>query len=101
SLKVFLSSLPSTIKHINCSFQNVDLDLKNHFANAIQSQSQLSSIIFSSQAPLLDPLKCHSNTLTSINFFSCTFSNIKNFDTLSYLTQLESLQFKYCNGLNS
>src|SRR5207248_2779323 len=50
---------------------------------------------------ILDSLKHSSSTLTSINFNSCSFSNNMRFDALSYLTQLESLQLKYCHGINS
>ena len=46
-------------------------------------------------------MKYFSNTLTSINFYSCQFSNTMRFDALSYLTQLESLQFKSCANVNS
>src|SRR5436190_17143783 len=53
------------------------------------------------QVPLLNYLKCSSNTLTSINFSEFHFSNTMEFDALYYLTQLESLQFKNCKGLNS
>ena len=96
-----LSSIPSSIKHIDFSPNHVKVI--EHFANMIQSQSQLSSIKFSyPEMFLLNSFKYHSNTLTSINFFSCNFSQPISFDALSYLTQLESLQFnKYCVGLNS
>src|SRR2546423_9797349 len=68
----------------------------------IQSQTYLSSVKVKHCFPLkiLDSLKHSSNTLTSINFDSCHYSNTTRFDALSYLTQLESLQFKYCKGIN-
>ena len=50
SFQSFLSSLPSSIKHIDYGFHNVEF--RNHFE--IQSQSQLSSIKFISEAALFD-----------------------------------------------
>ena len=43
-------------------------------------------------------LKYFSNTLTSINVNSCSFSNTAKLDAISYLTHLESLQFT-SNGI--
>ena len=86
-------------KHINISTDNVGFE--KIFVNKIQSQTQLSSIkIKLLQVPLLNSLKCSSTTLTSINFSECRFYTME-FGALYYLTQLESLQFKDCKGLNS
>src|SRR5205085_377149 len=83
------------IKHINFNSN------KKHFTNMIQSQTQLSSITFLNFGVFLfDSLKYLSNALISINFYSCDFSKSMRFDALSCLIQLESLQFKYCSGLN-
>jgi hypothetical protein len=98
-LKAFLSSFPLSIKRI--SFYSSNLEVKKHFTNIIQSQSQLSSITFwLDDVSLFDSFKYLSNTLTSINFYSCDFSKSMRFDALSCLIQLESLQFKRCSGLN-
>jgi hypothetical protein len=101
SLEVFLSSLPSSIKHINLFTFNVEVE-KYLAKTVVQSQSQLSSITFRfPKRNQFDTLKHLSSTLTSIiSFESCQFSNTMRFDALSYLTQLESLQFKNCNGLS-
>src|ERR1043166_2850973 len=81
--------------------QGSNAEVKKHFTNMIQSQSQLSSITFLSVGiSLFNSLKYLSNTLTSINFYSCIFSNSMSFDALSCLIKLESLQFKHCNGLD-
>ena len=73
--------------------------LEKFFANMIKSQTHLSSAAF--ELPkILDSLKHSSNTLTSIKFSLCHFSN-NRFDALSHLTQLDSLQLKYCSRLKS
>ena len=105
SIQTFLSSLQllnsiKRIKHINISTNIVEFE--KYFTNIIQSQTQLFSIKTSLlKVPLLNSLKYSSSTLTSITFSSCLFSNIMELDSLYYFTQLESLQFKNCRGLNS
>ena len=87
-LKTFLSSFPLSIKHI--SFNSSNLQVRKHFTNMIQSQSQLSSITFwLDDVSLFDSFKYLSNTLTSINFYSCDFSKSMRFDALSCLIQLD------------
>src|SRR5207253_7506716 len=75
-------------------------EFENDFAKIIQSQTHLSSVKFNNFPKILNYLKHSSNTLTSINFHSFHFSNTMRFDALSFLTQLESLQFKFCYGIN-
>jgi hypothetical protein len=102
SLKAaFLSSLPLSIRHIDLLSNNIETE-EYFVKNVIQLQQQLSSITirYPKGFLLFDSLKYHSNTLTSISFDSCKFSNNLGLDSLSYLTQLESLQFKHCIGLN-
>ncbi|RIA86693.1 hypothetical protein C1645_828921 [Glomus cerebriforme] len=111
SLQTFLSSISSLctcIKHINFYYKCTDdIEFEKNLANIIQSQLQLSSVKIGfpmnllSKVPLFDSLKYSSNTLTSIHFNSCIFSDSMKFDALSYLTKLESLQFKNCSGLKS
>ena len=55
-LKAFLSSLPSSIKHI--SFSTTNAEVHKHFANKMQ----LSSTIFRPSISMLDSLKHSSNT---------------------------------------
>src|SRR4051812_16136773 len=57
-----LSSLSTSIKHIDLYFNPTEVI--EHFANIIQSQSQLSSITF--RYLEMNTLKYFSNTLTSI-----------------------------------
>src|SRR6185312_11083537 len=101
----FLSSLSlfsTSMKHIN--FTNVESE--KIFDNLIRSQTKLSSIKLNtvdiSSPLLLNSLKYHSNTLTSISFVFCFFSNNNiSFDAISNLIHLESLQFSnYLRGID-
>src|ERR1051326_8655477 len=79
SFETFLSSFTSPIKHIG--FCSKNLEVKKNFTNIIQ-RTQLSSITFwHFGVSLFDSLKYLSNTLTSINFDRCKFSNSMSFDT--------------------
>ena len=97
-----LSSFSTSMKHI----EFIDIELEKNFDNFIQSQIKLSSIKLNhvdiSSPLLLNSLKYHSNTLTSISFDYCYFSDRNmRVDAISYLIHLESLQFNYSNYLCS
>ncbi|RGB27596.1 hypothetical protein C1646_768921 [Rhizophagus diaphanus] len=99
-IEQFLSSLPSNIKHIEFFFKSRNGGEKDIITDLINSQSQLTSIkmrfsYYMLSSSFLDSLKNSSNTLTSL-YFGSDFT-FDFYDTLSNLTQLESLQFKDCD----
>ncbi len=100
----FLTSLPSSlslIKYLDVDVDQEILTAKN-LADLIQSQTQLLSLSLRQirrNSDLFDAFKHCSDSLISIKFFQCDFSDILTFDGLKYLTQLESLQFYHCYGL--
>ncbi len=95
-----LPSLLSLIKHLDIYVED-GLSTKN-LPDLIRSQNQLLSLtIYFTTSNVLDIFKYRSNTLTSIKFNSCDFTNILSFDGLKYLTQLKSLQLIWCIGLTT
>ncbi|CAG8504491.1 3486_t:CDS:1 [Funneliformis mosseae] len=104
----FLMSLPSvltsSIKHFSIYFGfDKEMLTARNLERLIQSQTQLLSLSFYSitanVAYLLGCLSYSSNTLTSIKFNYCDFTNISSFNGLNYLSHLESLQFIHCKGI--
>ncbi|CAI2163862.1 11055_t:CDS:1 [Funneliformis geosporum] len=103
----FLTSLPSmltSIKHFSIyfGFYKEMLNARN-LERLIQSQTQLLSLtlysISENVAYLLGSFNYCSNTLTSIKFSYCDFTNLSSFNGLYYLAHLESLQFIHCKGI--
>jgi len=99
-----LSIIFSSIKQLEFDLPINNVLFAKDLAHLIQSQSQLSSIILSLTSSnivhLIDALKHCSKTLTSIRFNSCNFMEGFSFDGLKYLTNLQSLHFINCLGLN-
>src|SRR6266498_3815297 len=108
--QIFLTPLPlSLIKHLDIHIKierhlgnSIDGKIERYIADLIQQQNQLLSLtLYSITSNVLDTLKYHSNTLTSVRFDSCDFTNILSFDGFKHLTQLKSLQLIWCAGLTT
>ena len=96
------SLLSSSIKHLDISVDKDCLFARRNLSDLIQSQSQLLSLSLGFITPnssLLDTFKSCSNTLTSIKFIHCDFTNVQSPNGFKYLTQLKSLQFVHCQGI--
>ena len=108
-LQPFLTSLPSLsslIKHFNPIYSHIFYGgmLPKNIANIIQSQTQLSSLSFGcviADTYLLNTFRYCFNTLTSIEFLHCKFSDVLSFNVLTLLTKLQSLQFIHCQGITA
>ncbi|CAG8535917.1 1157_t:CDS:2 [Funneliformis mosseae] len=94
-------TLTSSIKHLNIHVDEFELseilsDLIQSLPQLLTLSTQYSNVSLSNAA-----FKSYPNSLTSIKFTFCDFLNVSSFDDFKYLTQLRSLQFIYCKGINT
>jgi hypothetical protein len=103
----FLYSIPtifSSIKNLNLNLKVNDIPLIKSLSDTIQSQSHITSITFSFTRSdiiyLFDTFKYCSNTLISLKFLECDFTNINisSFKGLKYLTKLKYFHLINCLG---
>ncbi|CAG8566176.1 4195_t:CDS:2 [Funneliformis caledonium] len=106
SFQNFFEYLPTAItsnKHFTIYFSLEENISKRNLEYLIQSQTQLLSLTLHSITTkvtyILNALKYCSNTLTSIKFNNCDFTNMSSLNGLNSLAHLESLHFKYCEGI--
>ncbi|CAI2177920.1 426_t:CDS:1 [Funneliformis geosporum] len=95
-----LSSLTTSINHFRISFF-ID-KYEGDLTDIVTTQNRLLSFAFycvTVNARLLNSFKHCFNTLTTMKFLHCNFTNISSFDVLQYFTQLQSLCFDNCEGL--
>ncbi|CAG8611417.1 2649_t:CDS:1 [Funneliformis mosseae] len=100
SSESFLTSLPSissSIRQMNVFFNGMSINI----SNVIRSQNRLSSLSFENlkyNVNLMNAFKSYPQTLTSIEFNICNFTNISSLVGILYLSQLKSLHFFHCRG---
>ncbi|CAG8666290.1 6126_t:CDS:2 [Funneliformis caledonium] len=99
-LQSFLTST-SSIKHLNIHVD--EFEASEILSDLIQSQPQLLTLStqYSNVSLSNAAFKSYPISLTSIKFTFCDFLNVSSFDDFKYLTQLRSLQFIYCKGINT
>ncbi|GBB85614.1 hypothetical protein RclHR1_01210022 [Rhizophagus clarus] len=103
----FLYSIPtifSSIKNLNLNLKVNDTPLTKSLSDIIQFQSNISSITLSFTKSdiiyIFDTFKYCSNTLISLKFLECDFTNlnISTFKGLKYLTNLKYFHLINCLG---
>ncbi|CAI2179745.1 6690_t:CDS:1 [Funneliformis geosporum] len=93
-----LLSISSSIRQLNLYYGGKSTNV----SSVIRSQSRLSSLSFDNltyDVYLMNAFKFYPQTLTSIEFKLCNFTNISSLEGIQYLSQLKSLYFFHCRGL--